>query len=459
VTCDCGGGTMRTFTAACGTSGCIDGLRCATVCALDASMCVDTPASWPTATGGVLTSQSYAYTVALRFVAGGDLVGVGYFGTDVTVGGSTLTASSGPNAFVFRLGSNGTSRWAHSLGASTMPGDLRIASNGDLVIGAWLGGLAMDLGNNVTLPASSDHEVAIIRYNPLGVAQSATVVAHGFGVSQVVSLALAPDDRAVVVDQASGTVTAGSQTLTGTSEWGTVVVATDTSGAVQWGKLYTSAQGVIPQSVARTSSGDVVAAVEAFSASDFGSGPLTGAVLVRVAADGTLRFATTAAPAGLVVATGDDVVAIGGNASGSDVIVARVDPTGAMKWQTPLHANLSGSLFAALTVDATGAPTFILRMFHVQIEGHDFFGDVSGDKLLAQLDASGHYVRGRAFGGPTGGATLSTIELASDGTTAFGGYFYDPHGTVDFGAGQWVAPPQPTPNTYVTEGFYVLMQP
>lgn len=449
---------MRTFTAPCGTSGCIDGLRCATVCALDASMCMQTPVVWPTSAGGLLTSQTGAQVIALRFITGGDLVGVGWFAKDVTVGGATLQSTTSSNGFVFRIGRDGNSRWAHSLGAGTFPGDVRIAANGDLVVATWIDGAAIDLGNGVTLPATSDEEIALARYNQAGVAQSAVQVAHGNGVSQVLWLALAPDDSAVLLDQTAYDVTFGTQTLTGNFKDAPFVVALDATWAPRWGKLYTSDQGAIPLGMARTSSGDVVFAAEAFSPTDFGSGPLGNGVLVRLASDGTLRFAAAEQGRGPLAAAGDDVVAISYGSMVGEVYVSRIDPTGATKWRTDLDANLGGSLYANLTVDATGTTTFATRMYHARIDGHDFFG-IQGDTLLAQLDVNGHYLRGRSFGGQDLGITRTTIDVASDGTVLFGGYFYDPSVTVDYGAGQWVAPPQPTPSTYVSEGYYVLMQP
>ncbi|QJE99069.1 hypothetical protein [Luteolibacter luteus] len=186
-------------------------------------------------TNGVSPLREDAYGVAID--ASGNVAVVGESeGSTINFGNGTRTSSGGTDAYVVKYNSSGTAQWSLLAGGSGYDGarDVAFASNGNVIV-AGAGGTTTSLGaKNFTSAGMSD--AWAMAFSSAGAIQWATPIG-GTGNETTQKLGLDSSDNAYLLAQFSGSTTnLGSHNKTSAGSNDALVVALNTSGAVQWSK-------------------------------------------------------------------------------------------------------------------------------------------------------------------------------------------------------------------------------
>jgi hypothetical protein len=353
---------------------------------------------------------------------------------------ASVTSDGDYDGLVVAADADGHLRWVQTVHGAMYEytSDASFTSTGGIVAGGGYGYDAATVGQGptaVVLPATTKRETWLAWFAADGSVIRAQATATTGYYTEQEGIAVAPDGSVTALNAVNGTAhlapgQPSDQTFTspaGTT--GSVIASYDANGALSWVVPFTSAMTVFGSGIARDpSTGDLTAAVHFHGSVTIGTGP--GAVtrtapssvpnttlLVRLAPDGTLRWATVLGGTSDVltadVATTPAGVAISGRYSGT---VQAQPAIGGLPMAT------SGMFVASFT--ATGE----LRWFRV---GAGTAHGISvaagpGGTVLASAQADGETAIGDGRLTANGGGLVSTWY--EDGATNVSGTVTDPLG-------------------------------
>jgi len=255
--------------------------------------------AWATpGTAGAAGQKAGARSVAA--LPDGSVIVVGEFNGTMTLGATTLTTTGGWDIFIARVKADGTVVWA--LGGGSPTGDdgaygvSTLPTGGVVVTGLFTG--TMSLGGRV-LTSAGDKDAYVAKVTPGGTVSWATS-AGGTGVDWGMGVSALDDGSSVVTGFFSSTPARFGDTPLGTAGGNDIFVARVTpQGRFAW---------------AIRGGGTGADRGQAVATQPDGSATVTG----FYAGTGNATFGTTPLPAG----------------SGSNVLVARVQPSGQVAWAT-----------------------------------------------------------------------------------------------------------------------------
>jgi len=301
-----------------------------------------------------------------------DVILSGTFNGNLQFGVAPLNSGGQDSTFLAKFDKTGTPLWSSTF-ASVIEGLATDATGNIYTAGAFQG--IVNLGTNCYISKPATTSVLITKLDPTGTVLSCE--GYGTSGSQI--------GRTINVDSAGnilvtgiliGTVDFGQGPLTGSGLYDTFVAKMASGSSGSWSKAILSA-------------GTTSAAVDS-----------TGNVFLVGLLSGTTNFGPTAASALTQV----------GN---QDIIVAKLDPTGAYLWSKSFgHVNAFDAT-PTIAVDA-GGNLFITGYYTGVIDfGGGPFTAVSQDGYLAKLDPNGNHLWSKHFASPqaaaAGGVALDTL--------------------------------------------------
>jgi hypothetical protein len=365
----------------------------------------------------------------------GDLVVTGYLYSSADfgggpIGGSDAGSSAPPQGFVAKLGAAGAYAWAITYGTSPpyfnpmyagiTPNGLAIDASGDILLGGSFSG-TVDFGCGSL--ASSGEDVFVVELSSSGTC----IWSKNFGspgqFQGLSELRMDPAGNVLVSGTASG-ADFGGGALSG---W--YIAKFDGKGAPLWSKAFpiNCNEGGPQFSVDRDGNSLLGGCYE--GTTDVGCGTLTApptyaAFLAKFDAGGTCQwskgYADSSVVEGVTVDTCGDIYVAGnygssidfgaGPLTGGDLFVAKLDPSGASRWNVSFgNQSVNEATLFGIVVDASGQPT---------IEGGLYTGSISfGCSSLT--------------GGGGGFASTFLAKLSSSGAACEWSY----------GAGTWSSQP------------------
>jgi uncharacterized delta-60 repeat protein len=183
-------------------------------------------------------------------------------------------------------------------------------------------------------------------------------------------------------------------------------------GSLLWQRRWDSGASERGEALALAGDGSVYVV----GGTTFGEGHL---VLLRFASDGTLISQRIFGPArgdGVAVGADGSVYLAGGAArpgGGSDVVLAKLDPTGALEWQRAYSGSEIADARGGIAVGADGSA-------YVAGAIQEATGKVVVDALIVKFDAAGNLLWDRGWGGRSGDVGGGVAALA-DGTAVLVG--------------------------------------
>ncbi len=256
----------------------------------------------------------------------------------------------------------------------------------------------------------------------------------------------------VVVGSAAGTVDFGGGPVPGPDRL--YVVKYDANGGYQWVRRFANC---VAHAVAADAAGNVIVTGELNGTTDFGGGPLTGAIdvfVVKLDAAGNHVWSRAVGSsiaedfgddvavdgAGNIIVAGvfGDTVDFGGGllttAGDTDFFVVKYDATGAHQWSRRA-GNEFRNLGIAVGADALGN-VVVTGGFGgtINFGGSDLVA-TGGDVFLAKYDAAGVHQWSARYGGTSGDRGLD-VDVDPAGNIAVSGRF---RGTASFGGGSFAS--------------------
>lgn len=321
----------------------------------------------------------------------GEVLLAGNFSGTVNFGQGKLE-STAPNAFLCRFDRAGNTLWSKKLGDDTGAvnvGGLALAPDGSVVVGGWFFGTQNFGAGEVS---SSGNSSFIARYDAQG--QHVFSIAFAGDANQVTTLAVDAKGAVILGGFNRGLMTFGKEF---SSPYGgsAFVARLEPDGTPGWFVQFGGESNL--SSLALSEGGDVVLGGTYSGKMTFGDQTFTAP-----SQDGFVaKLSSAGAPLWLKSFGGTDYYA---KANVSAVVINGAE-----------HALFTGSLRG--TIDLGGGP--VMR------------DDNTDYMFLAELDASGAYVRSKGFGG-SGGSIGTALALDPAGGVVYGGTF---DGKLD-GAGQ-----------------------
>ena len=335
-------------------------------------------------------SQGNVYAAGVMTVAG-----TYDFGNTVTA----ITPLAGSNVVIAKFDHDGTAQWAKTFVAGTLGSNgtyygVAVDSSGNVyAAGTITGTLSYAFGNSVTaVGTAAGTNLLLVKYDSSGTPQWAATTTSGAGASAFASVAVDSAGNVFAAGEVTGT---GGQGLgNGTTALGSdtgtnvVLVKYSAGGLAQWARSVTAATAASAYAaVAVDPNGNLLTAGSIFGAATFAAGvSATGTfagrnlVLVKYNTSGTAQWASTTAAgtaisgfnsvatdssgnayaAGLITANaafglGNGTSVTGPFAGGSNMLVAKYDPTGNAVWAQSVTVGPSSSTLSAVAVDPWGS--------------------------------------------------------------------------------------------------------
>jgi hypothetical protein len=354
---------------------------------------------WAVRAGSSTTSTYIDIGRGVSALADGSAIVTGSFSGTADFGSFSLVGDSGSDddVFVAKISASGVFVWATKAGGSASGfrrgRDVSVLSDGSAIVTGSFRGTA-NFGSSTPLTSSgSGSDLFVSKIDASGAFVWATKAGGAAGDDSSYGVSALSDGSAIVTGYIEPTATfptvSGSIALTGSSGAALFVAKIDAAGAFTW-----ATQAV------RTSG---VAQGYRVSALADGSAILTGLV------DGTAAFGTTS---------------IASNSSSNDIVVAKVDASGAWVWAKSAGSSNDdqGNGISAMP-DGSAIVTGYFR-------GAADFGaitvtsnSVTDDIFVAKIDTSGDWVWVTSAGGTTNADEGKAVSAMPDGSAIVTGYF------------------------------------
>jgi hypothetical protein len=429
---------------------------------------------------------------AVAVDSSGNVYAVGYqYGTGVFTYGAGVSATgtySRTNVLLVKYDSNGTAQWAQTVSTGNNASQFEavaVDSSGNVyAAGRQSGTGTYNYGNGVTAAGKySGYNILLVKYDSDGTAQWARTVSTGNDDSQF---------SAVAVDSSGNVYAAGSQSGTGTYNYGNGVTAAgkysggnvllvkyDSDGTAQWARTVNAGSNhSVFHAVAVDSSGNVYAAGGQMGMGTYNYGNNITAqgfysysyhvLLVKYNSSGTAQwarsvdtgstgdynqssfYAVAVDSSGNVYAAGshegtgsynygNGVTASGtysSDPSGPDnVILVKYNSSGTAQWARSVSAGNGRSTFYAMTVDSFGNVYAAGRQSGTSTynygDGVTATGTQSEENvILTKYNSSGAAQWARTLSAGNGSARFLAVTVDSFGNTYAAGY---QSGTVSYG--------------------------
>ena len=351
---------------------------------------------WAKSIGG--TSSNFGYDIATD--SSGNVYVTGQYNGIVDFGPSTsLTSAGSGDAFVAKYDTNGTVRWATSIGGTSSNFGYGIAtdSSGNVYVTGHYNGI-VDFGPSTSLTSAGSGDAFVAKYNTSGTVQWATSIG-GTGYDTGNGIATDSSGNVYVTGRYNGTANFGPSTsLTGAGSGDAYVAKYDTSGTVQWAKSIGGTLYDIGYGIATDSGGNVYVTGDYRGTADFGSGT-----------------SLTSAGSG-------------------DVYVAKYDTSGTVQWARGIGGTVASVFGYGIATDSSGN-VYVTGEYYGTADfgsGTSLTGaGISRDAFVAKYNTSGTVQWAKSIGGT---ATDSGQGIATDssGNVYVTGRY---NGTANFGSG------------------------
>ncbi|UQA56074.1 hypothetical protein [Polyangium aurulentum] len=387
----------------------------------------------------------------------GNPVVVGRFSSSINFGGNTLSSAGGYDAFVAKLdGSSGEHIWSRRLGGSDdqTAWSVGLDAQGDVVVvGEFIGEMSVGGGN--TLSSAGGNDIFVVKYDG---ADGSHIWSKRFGDSmdQIArGVSVGPSGDVVITGSFNGNVDFGTGAITSAGSFDLFVAKLDAQGGGVYATRYGDSDEQNGHAIAIEPSGGAVITGDFRGAMSLGATTLTStgsfdAFVARVDASGKpvyakgygsknhpqRGYAVAVAPSGNALVSGlvrGDVDFGGGSLSAKnlDVFLLQLDPSGGH-----VHSKLMGGKKADNPGGvALGANGKIIVTGGIPGEGNfDGTAIAAGggfDAFVARFDSSGSLKSAVAYG------DASDQFVNAVATDAAGRVFIAAQvsGTVDFGTG------------------------
>jgi hypothetical protein len=395
---------------------------------------------------------SPAYGLAVSALDDGSAVLTGYFAGTAFFGPSTVTSAGSFDAFVAKIDPNGTWQWATRAGgtANDQSRSVTALHDGSAIVAGNFGGTASFGAATLTSAGSMDAFVAKVGAD--GTWQWAT---RAGGTEQVEgrSVSALPDGSAIITGHFEGTATFGATTLTSTGGDDGFVAKIDADGTWEWATRAGGSSSARSLSVSALGDGSAIVTGFFHGTASFGTTSITSAggsdaFIAKVGADGSWQWVTRAGGANHVGGQSVSALSDGGavlvgrfqgtasfggtvltTAAVVDVFAAKVGADGAWQWAT--HSGVTSYAYGE-AVSALADGSAILTGY---FGGTAAFGTTpvtsagGSDAFIAKTDANGTWQWAARAGGANSAEGRSVSSLG-DGSAILTGYF---QGVAAFG--------------------------
>jgi hypothetical protein len=365
---------------------------------------------WATRAGGTANNRSRSVTA----LNDGSAIVAGAFGGTGSFGATTLTSAGSFDAFVAKVGANGSWQWATRAGGTEEVEGRSVSAlaDGSAIITGHFEGTASF--GTTTLTSAGSIDVFVAKIDANGTWQWATRAGGSSG-AQSRSISALADGSAIVTGFFHGTASFGTTPITSAGGSDAFIAKIDANGTWQWVTRAGGPNHDSGHSVSELADGSAVLIGRFQGTASFGATTLTSAGFVdvfaaKVGADGTWQWVThsgvTSYAYGEAVSALADGSAIvtgyfGGTASfgatpvtsagGSDAFIAKVGANGAWQWAVRAGGTSSAE---GHSVSALGDGSAIITGY---FEGSAAFGSTnlissgSSDAFAAKIDRSGSW--------------------------------------------------------------------
>jgi hypothetical protein len=305
---------------------------------------------------------------------------VGTFRGTMSIGGQSLASNGLLDLFMAKLDPNGNFIWQKSFGSST-GSDLAVDVDGDAMGNMYVTGMFsknINFGNGISLNAgTSDDDVFVAKFDANGTCLWAKM-GLGDATDYGNEINVTSDNKILTIGFANKGITFENTTLNNSTNYGMFVSKHNSSGFLEWAKLFSSTGEVSGRGISSDESGNAL---------------ITGTF------KGTLTLGTTSLTA---------------TSANGDVFIAKLDTYGNTLWAK--RFGQTGENYArGIDSDAEGN-IYVSGVFDMQI----LFGSINltsngqKDIFLTKFDANGNVIWSKSIGS-TGNEEGCEIEVNTNG--------------------------------------------
>lgn len=408
---------------------------------------------WALAAGGAALDKGYALAVDGK----GNIYVTGYFRTQASFGGQTLSSKGWSDLFLIKLDSTGKVLWARSGGGSgeDQGQDVAVDPQGNVILVASFTGPA-SFGKK-TLQGSGLVDVAVVKVAPDGSVLWA-VEAGGPASDEPHGVALGKQGDLYITGSFQQTATFGQEVLTSAGSYDGFIAKLSSAGGHLWSRSVGGKGVEIAHGVAVDGSGNAYIAGSFHWTADFGGTTLSTAgnthadiFVHKLDSAGSGEWAVSAGgnkfdaaddiavdASGNLFITGNfwDVAQFGTltltSVGGSDLYAASLDANGTFIWATPAGGP-NGFIAQGIAVDASGG-AYVTGFFQGQAQfgSQGFVSKGQNDVFVARFSPVGSRVSAVTAGGPDDDRAFD-IAIDATGYAHVTGWFrgtshdYGPH--------------------------------
>jgi hypothetical protein len=385
----------------------------------------------------------------------GNIVLAGYFGSTITIGGSTLYAQGAFDSFLVKIDATGQPLWAKRFGSpdndsASFPVQVAVTKTGQIALAGAVDGM-IDFGGGPLMPGPAQHDfdVFVARFDDQGNHLWSGRYGSGPRPQVATQVAIDPGGDVVVAGWFQGSLDFGGGPLSSGSETtqnGFVAKLAGGSGAYVWAKALDATQSTDVGSLAADASGNLVLAGNLDGPLDLGGPSLGGygLYLARLDGTGSYQWGKACSASGSSFGTaatfdrnGDALVAgtFGGtiqfgaappltDSSSEGAFLVKLDPSGNARWAKALPTTFVAADGVADIVVAGGFTET------VDLGGGTMTSAGGKDIVLGKFDPTGAHLWSQRFGdsanqygtavGIMPGTNRIVIAAAGSGAIDFG---------------------------------------
>ncbi|GAB4342173.1 MAG: hypothetical protein OHK0038_22020 [Flammeovirgaceae bacterium] len=313
---------------------------------------------------------------------------VGTFRGTMSIGGQSLASNGFLDLFMAKLDPNGNFVWQKSFGSST-GSDLAVDVDGDAMGNMYVTGMFsknINFGNGILLNAgTSDDDVFVAKFDANGTCLWAKM-GIGDATDYGNEINVTSDNKILTIGFANRGITFENTTLNNATNYGMFVSKHNSSGALEWAKLFSSTGEVSGRGISADASGNAL---------------ITGTF------QGTLTLGTTSLTA---------------TSANGDVFIAKLDANGNTLWAKKF--GQTGDNYARGIDSDSEGNIYVSGVYDTQIS----FGSISltsngqKDIFLVKFDANGNAIWAKSIGS-TGNDEGCEIEVNTNGNVFFTGSY------------------------------------